>query len=100
MNRGDSDLLVSGTVGTQLETWAGHTRVQDPDGGVPAVPVVVRLTAHTPLNTVRVNIAVEKPLAVTQDTFVLRTICKFFLGFGSALLGHFVSFAVLVISVT
>ncbi|XP_071550345.1 protein PTHB1 isoform X2 [Panulirus ornatus] len=75
MNRGDSDLLVSGTVGTQLEAWTGHTRVQDPDGGVPAVPVVVRLTAHTPLNTVRVNIAVEKPLAVTQDTFVLRTIC-------------------------
>ncbi|XP_042217578.1 protein PTHB1-like isoform X2 [Homarus americanus] len=75
MNRGDSDLLVSGTVGTQLEMWTGNTRVQNPDGGVPAVPVVVRLTAHTPLNTVRVNIAVEKPLSVTQDTFVLRTIC-------------------------
>ncbi|XP_045624532.1 protein PTHB1 isoform X3 [Procambarus clarkii] len=75
MNRGDSDLLVSATVGTQLETWTGHTRVQNPEGGIPAVPVVMRLTAHTPLNTVRVNIAVEKPLGVTQDTFVLRTIC-------------------------
>ncbi|XP_042887369.1 protein PTHB1-like, partial [Penaeus japonicus] len=75
MNRGDGDLIVSGTVGTQLEKWPGSTRVQDIDGGVPAVPVVIRLTAHTPLNAVRVNIAVEKPLAVTQDTFVLRTIC-------------------------
>ncbi|XP_063611687.1 protein PTHB1-like [Penaeus indicus] len=75
MNRGDGDLIVSGTVGTQLEKWPGSTRVQDIDGGVPAVPVVIRLTAHTPLNTVRVNIAVEKPLTVTQDTFVLRTIC-------------------------
>lgn len=76
MNRGDGDLIVSGTVGTQLEKWPGSTRVQDIDGGVPAVPVVIRLTAHTPLNTVRVNIAVEKPLTVTQDTFVLRTICE------------------------
>ncbi|XP_068235573.1 protein PTHB1 [Palaemon carinicauda] len=73
-NRGDNDLLVSGSIGTQLERWLGSTKVQDPDG-VPAVPVVVRLTAHIPLNCVRVNICVEKPLAVTQDTFVLRTIC-------------------------
>lgn len=74
MNRGDNDLLVTGSIGTQLERWLGTTKVQDPEG-VPAVPVVVRLTAHIPLNCVRVNICVEKPLAVTQDTFVLRTIC-------------------------
>ncbi|XP_050720589.1 protein PTHB1-like isoform X2 [Eriocheir sinensis] len=79
MGRGESDLLVYGTVGTQLEPWAGETRVQPLEGmeggAVPAVPVALRITAHTPLNTVRVNIAVEKPLGVTQDTFVLRTVC-------------------------
>ncbi|KAK7059243.1 Protein PTHB1 [Halocaridina rubra] len=74
MTRGDSDLIVSATVGTQLERWVGETRVQDPEG-VPAVPVVLRLTAHIPLNCVRVHICTEKPLAVTQDTFMLRTIC-------------------------
>ncbi|XP_063884729.1 protein PTHB1-like isoform X2 [Scylla paramamosain] len=78
MGRGESDLLVYGTVGTQLEPWAGETRVaplEGEGGTVPAVPVVLRITAHTPLNTVRVNVAVEKPIGVTQDTFVLRTVC-------------------------
>ena len=80
MGRGESDLLVYGTVGTQLEPWTGETRVpvQEGEGGaVPAVPVALRITAHTPLNTVRVNITVEKPLSVTQDTFVLRTVCMY-----------------------
>ncbi|KAG0720935.1 Protein PTHB1 [Chionoecetes opilio] len=76
MGRGESDLLVYGTVGTQLEAWGGETRVPPLQGeGVPAVPVALRITAHTPLNTVRVNITVDKPLGVTQDTFVLRTVC-------------------------
>ncbi|KAK3875683.1 hypothetical protein Pcinc_019466 [Petrolisthes cinctipes] len=72
----ENDLRVYATVGNQLETWTGPGGMTGPDGvGVPAVPVAIRLTAHSPLNSVRVHISVEKPLAVSQDTFVLRTIC-------------------------
>lgn len=74
----ENDLRVYATVGSQLETWTGPGGMTKPDGvGVPAVPVVVRLTAHSPLNSVRVHISVEKPLAVSQDTFVIRTICEY-----------------------
>ena len=73
--RNETDLMVTATVGSQIEEWRGNTRVSDPDG-VLAVPMVVRLTAHTPLNGVRVAICVEKPLAASQNVFVLRTVGK------------------------
>lgn len=75
MSNRDKDLIVTASVGNQLEAWVGPTKVNDPDG-IPSVPVVIRLTTHSPLKAVRVNVHVQKPISVTQDTFVMSTICK------------------------
>ena len=76
LSRGERDLSVSVTVGSQLEAWMGSTKVNDPDG-VPCATLVIRLKANTPLTNVRLNIIPEKPIAVNQSTFVLGTVCKF-----------------------
>ncbi|RXG66040.1 Protein PTHB1 [Armadillidium vulgare] len=65
MSNRDRDLVVTASVGNQLEAWVGTTKVNDPDG-IPSVPVVIRLTTHSPLKAVRVNVHVQKPVSVTQ----------------------------------
>ncbi|KAF2356403.1 PTHB1 N-terminal domain [Trinorchestia longiramus] len=70
----EQQLTVSITLGQQLEPWTGPTAVQDPEGPVPCCSAVVRLVALQPINGVRVAIVVQKPLAVSQSVFMLRTI--------------------------
>ena len=73
------DLIVTTTMGQELQNCYFETQVKDDeDGGsgggtaVPMVRVTVQLRTNSPLSKVRVTLSAEHPLAVSRPTHVIN----------------------------
>ncbi|XP_037532484.1 protein PTHB1 [Nematolebias whitei] len=81
------DLSVTVTVSSSLDK-PSQALIQDIDGlPVPSVTVQVKIKASSPLQSSKLSICVQPPLAVTQDQFVLE-----FMGVGSTKVVAFSAF--------
>ena len=71
------DLIVTTTMGQELQNCYFETQVKDDEdggvvGGVPMVRVSVQLRTNSPLSKVRVTLSADHPLAVSRPTHVIN----------------------------
>ena len=73
------DLIVTTTMGQELQNCYFETHVKDDDdgglgggGGVPMARLTVQLRTNSPLSKVRVTLSAEHPLAVSKPAHVIN----------------------------
>ena len=76
------DLIVTTTMGKELQNCYFETQVRDDEdggvgGGVPMARVTVQLRTNSPLSKVRVTLTAEHPLAVSRPTHVINRSMSF-----------------------
>ena len=74
-------LIVTTTMGKELQNCYFETQVRDDEdgvgGGVPMARVTVQLRTNSPLSKVRVTLTAEHPLAVSRPTHVINRSMSF-----------------------